>query len=168
MPVINHETIKIKDIYIPDTAERDFAKRNCESLEKDLASEKDKKKWTQAYYTKREDLNEIKKTLCQFISLVSKVQNDNELLNLLTNYRNTLSLVEKHISEERSFRKSDYLPKSDYAQSIVAAMMIRQTSRGNVLFQKIPLEVQELIALATISPEFSEEEAGVVFRLNSG
>lgn len=167
MPAISHETIKTTPIYVPDTAKRNLAKRNCVSIAKELASEKEKTLLTQAEYTKREDLIEIKEKLCQFISLVSNVQNENKLLELLTNYSIILSEVEKHMSEEKSFRKNDYLPKSDYAQSIIAAMMIRQTSRGNVLFQKIPEEVQELIALATTLPGFSQEEARNIFRLNS-
>lgn len=163
-PVVQKELRKTSPVYVADNAARRAAQIQSKTIS--LALDKEVKEYSQPPVE-----CEIKKQLLglnwqlQGILRSARTEkNDSNLLSVLLQYKNILSKAEHYLSTaEDHFSKADFTPKSDYAQQYVAVKMLQQAVRQNGLFQSIPTELQERVALFTTPSTFSEEDARHIF-----
>lgn len=103
-----------------------------------------------------EELNN-NKTSYSFFKNLQKFKDQAITCNLhaITKYIHLLTELDKFMPKDE-FKMAKYLPKSQYAQVVVASYMILQISRKIPLFAAIPAEVQKMIAGFTVDAEFPE------------
>lgn len=162
-PVVTREIRKIIPIYVADTNVKQEAQTQSQALTLRLKQEVNKYPQPPVKYEIKKQLMELNSQLRALLLRVETEENKSNLSFLLSQYKEILSKVESQFSTEDHFKKSDFIPTSDYAQYYVSVKMLQQLTRQNGLFKSIPEELQKQIALFTTSSTFSEKDAGHIF-----
>ncbi len=162
-PVFQKEIHKKNPVYIADTAARQTAQQQAQIIAAELSEETKKYSQPPAECAVKAQLSQLNDQLRRLLPATQSEVSESHLLSLLSRYKKILSEAENCFSTEDQFHKADFIPKSDYAQHYVAVKMLQQATRQNGLFQSLPIELQENVALFTTSSAFSEGDARHVF-----
>lgn len=164
-PFVFGQTQQTIPVYVPDEERRALARKECEYIEKQLQSIAEELVLTTGDYNKINFLWGIKSNLESKHQRVKTITDHSDLLSLLTSYKAILKQLEEHLRVE-NFKKGAFLPKSDYATLFCSAKYIRKLTSEENVFEGLPEEIVEKIALTTVSPQMPENEAKDYFRLN--
>jgi hypothetical protein len=162
-PVFRKEIRKTNPVYVADTAARQEAQTQSQTIALMLEEEVNKYPRPPAEYEIKNQLIELNNQLRGLLPTVQTERDASNLSSLLSQYKKVLSKAENQFSSEDHFHKSDFTPKSDYAQYYITAKMLQQLTRQNGLFKSTPEELQKQIARFTTSTIFSEEDARHIF-----
>ncbi|MBA3536504.1 MAG: hypothetical protein H0T84_07840 [Tatlockia sp.] len=147
-------------VYVPDEAQRNLAKKECESLNKEIKEFGTVSPNKPIQFNKRESLRSIKDEVKNLHSFVKSVKDDIALSHGIKSYKKYLEQLEPPLFRDNQYKKINYLPICDYSELMFASLMVKQLTKGNEFFKKVPRELTEKIIFHAVSdPSFSEKDA---------
>ncbi|MBA2651438.1 MAG: hypothetical protein H0U73_04115 [Tatlockia sp.] len=147
-------------VYVPDEAQRNLAKKECESLNKEIKELGTVSHNKPIQFSKRESLGSISDDLKTLQSLVKYAKNEIALSHGIKGYKEYLKKLDSLLFKGTQYNKINYLPICDYSELMFASLMVNQLTKGNDFFKNLPRELNEKIIFHAVSdPSFSEKDA---------